>query len=166
MNSRGFTLIELMIAVLIVGILAAIAFPSFTAQLNKSRRSEGITALLELQQTQSRLRANCRFYAQVLNNENNDGTNDSLCDTITTSAIEIATTTPQGYYTLSIEPGSASGNTYTARAAAAGSQVGDTDCSTILLRVNTADVNGIADPDGLKRSINSSNVEADNDSCW
>ena len=43
----GFTLIEMMIVVAIIGILAAIAYPSYTAYVAKGRRSEAQTALME-----------------------------------------------------------------------------------------------------------------------
>lgn len=46
----GFTLIELMIVVAIVTILAAIAFPSYQEQINKSRRAEASGVLLEASQ--------------------------------------------------------------------------------------------------------------------
>jgi type IV pilus assembly protein PilE len=47
-RSRGFTLTELMVVVVIVTILALIAIPSYNAQIRKSRRTEAKTAVLEL----------------------------------------------------------------------------------------------------------------------
>jgi type IV pilus assembly protein PilE len=44
-RERGFTLIELMIALVVLAILVAIAYPSYTNQVVKSRRADGIAAL-------------------------------------------------------------------------------------------------------------------------
>lgn len=55
---QGFTLMELMITVAVVGILAAIAYPSFTEQIARSRRTEAQTILLSGQQWME------RFYSE------------------------------------------------------------------------------------------------------
>jgi type IV pilus assembly protein PilE len=53
-SSAGFSLIELMIAVAIVGILAAIAYPSYVSQIEKGRRTECRGGLLKTMQQQER----------------------------------------------------------------------------------------------------------------
>lgn len=53
-RARGFTLIELMIVVVVVSIIIAIAFPSYTEQVRKGRRADAKAALAELSQFMER----------------------------------------------------------------------------------------------------------------
>lgn len=86
-TTNGFTLIELIIVVAIIGIIAAIAYPGYIDQMNKSRRSDGKGALLDLMAKQE------RYYT-----DNNTYTTD-----LTNLGYDVATNADsvEGYYTLS-----------------------------------------------------------------
>ena len=64
-KTRGFTLIELMIAVAIVGILVAIAYPSYTNYLIKGNRANAKAYLLDVAQKQQQFLLDNRAYAST-----------------------------------------------------------------------------------------------------
>jgi type IV pilus assembly protein PilE len=85
-GARGFTLIELMITVVVVGILAAIAYPSYQTYMKKARRSDAQQMMLAISVRQAQYLLDARGYtAQVdddgLNMPARDGWNcaDTTC---------------------------------------------------------------------------------------
>ena len=109
---RGFTLIELMIVVVVVGILAAIAFPSYTRYVEKARRADAKSALLDASQ---RLE---RCYTQ-----NN-----------TYVGCPVAGTSPDGFYAIAATAQTVTAFTLTATPVATGPQAGDIRCGTYTLQ--------------------------------
>jgi type IV pilus assembly protein PilE len=61
-KSNGFTLIELMITIAIIGILAAIVIPSYNAQMRKSRRGDAIRSLTTIAQSLEACRSDTLSY--------------------------------------------------------------------------------------------------------
>lgn len=118
-KSRGFTLIELMITVAIVGILAAIAFPSYQNQILKSHRTDGKTKLLEVAQRQERYYTDNNTYA----------TNLTLLGYSSSPA-----NSDNGYYSISAAAGSSGiASSYVLTATRLGSQTSDMTCGNLTL---------------------------------
>lgn len=88
-RSGGFTLIELMITVAIVGILAAIAYPSYQEQIRKGRRADAMAQLVTLAQAYE------RYYTS-------NNTYDGFWDTVP-AAQKNSPTEGTAYYALSSE---------------------------------------------------------------
>jgi len=65
-RSKGFTLIELMIVVAIIGVLAAVAYPSYISHLVKSRRADAQAHLMDIAQRQQQYLLDARSYAADL----------------------------------------------------------------------------------------------------
>ena len=66
-SASGFTLIELMITVAIIGILAAIAVPSYQDSIRKGKRAEGRAALTDLMLQEERFMTQTNSYCAFSN---------------------------------------------------------------------------------------------------
>jgi type IV pilus assembly protein PilE len=112
-RQRGITLIELMIVVVIIALLAAIAYPSYTQYVERTRRADGQSALLDASQrlercyTQNNTYVGCVFPA----------------------------TSPDGFYAIAADP-APTATTYTLTATPQGPQAGDSRCGTLSLTQN------------------------------
>ncbi|MCX2983203.1 prepilin-type N-terminal cleavage/methylation domain-containing protein [Halieaceae bacterium IMCC14734] len=137
----GFTIIEMLIVLVIMGILAAAVLPTYQSSVSKARRADGKSALLDLGARSE------KFFAQnsTYTTEISGGSGLNLG----------RTTSSDGYYNLSIAAcgGGTIARCYQITAAATGAQSGDTECSQLRL-----------DNVGRKTSLNSSGGATEY--CW
>ena len=124
--SRGFTLIELMIVVVIMGILAAFAYPNYTRYIVESRRSDAQIALTQLAAQEEKFFSQCNTYIAGSVGTPYTGGSVVLC----TGLGSYPTTSPEGYYTLTVTPGTAVGNTIATTFVAIAAPVGGTTQAT------------------------------------
>lgn len=135
----GFTLVELIIAVVIVAILAMVALPTYRQYVSKSRRADAYAALATVQQAQERWRANKPGYAAALED------------------LSLPANADAKHYDIAIQNASATGYTLTATPRAAGLQMADSDCSrmSITMKGGTAKY----------EALNGASVDS-SDKCW
>jgi type IV pilus assembly protein PilE len=113
-GAAGFSLIELMITISIIGILAAIAYPSFTRYVQRSRRSDATSTMLQDAQILQ------RCYSQ----------NFSYLAACAGAPIGVNASS-NGYYTVNVNPDTQTH--YLITATAVGTQLNDLQCRTYTL---------------------------------
>ena len=95
-KQAGFSLIELMIVVALIGILAMIAYPSYQGYTQKARRTDGKDALTQLAARQEQFYAKClRYAATIAGNYGLDCSDAGV-------GLGKTTTSPEGHYSLSL----------------------------------------------------------------
>lgn len=120
-GQRGVTLIELMVVVLILGIIAGVAIPSYRGYMVRSQRTDATSALLRLATAQE------KFYLQ-----NNTYAANAVLATDPPAGLGIDGT-EHGWYTLTITAADATGWTARAAAVSSGPQGEDADCQAFTL---------------------------------
>lgn len=119
-KALGFTLIELMIVVAVIGILAAIAYPSYQDSVRKSRRGQGKADMVELAQRAE------RFY--TVNN-----TYAGFWATVPTAPVNHRVSPRTGGTAAYVITETETANTFSLTATPQGGQVYDTRCATLGL---------------------------------
>ena len=117
-SGPGFTLIELMIVVAIVGVLAAVAYPSYKRSVEKSRRAEGKALVLDAANRQER-----RF----------GDTNKYTDDMTKLGYAADPVTSENGHYQVDSASSTTGFFDFILTATAVGVQVADTNCATMSI---------------------------------
>lgn len=115
--NRGFTLIELIIAIAIVGILVGIAYPSYQDYVIRAGRSDGQAALLNLAAHME------SYYTE----------NNSYTGATSPAVLGLPATSNKDNYNLSVSALTATTYTLSATPIAGTPQADDTTCGTLTL---------------------------------
>jgi type IV pilus assembly protein PilE len=118
---KGFTLIELMVVVAIIGIIAAIAYPSYVNSMRKGRRADGQAALTDAAQALERCYTSYGRY--------NDTADCTMAATLSSDGLK----SQQDFYTVIVTVPDLTTTAYTLTATGQGVQAQDPDCSSMTL---------------------------------
>ncbi|SFF66072.1 type IV pilus assembly protein PilE [Fontimonas thermophila] len=138
-HRKGFSLIELMIVVAVIGILAAIAYPSYTNSVTKSKRRAAQACLAEFATFMERYYTTNLRYVDASNNPP------------VLPALDCASAQNAGAdYTFGFAAGSPTATTYTLQAAPRGRQATrDAQCGTLTL--NHTGTRGVTGSGGVSQ---------------
>lgn len=137
-STQGFTLIELMVVVAIVGILSAIAYPNYTQYVARGRRADAQKALLEAAQYMQ------RWYAAHNTYQTTAGGDVVLATTA--PALSHSPTNGAAVYSITVSNSTGSGYTLTATPVTTGPMAHD-ECGRLML--DSTNIRGVdADGDG------------------
>ena len=139
-HARGFTLIEVLVATAITGVLSSVAYPSFTSTVHKVRRSDALVAALQVQAAQERWRSGNTAYGSLAQ--------------IRQPAVSAA-----GHYALEVQLHGDNG--YDLVATARGGQSADAACRTLKLSVVGLNASYSSGPDASVANGSDANRQ-----CW
>jgi type IV pilus assembly protein PilE len=137
-RNLGFTLVELMITVAIIGILASIAYPSYQEQIAKSRRNEATNALFSSAQALE------RYYSA-------NGRYTTASGGTALPAVFVSRVPDSGTAFYAIAATAAANNTFTLKATRSGPMVGDA-CGNFTLN-ETGQLALLDKPSGSSKTV-------------
>jgi type IV pilus assembly protein PilE len=135
----GFTLIELMVTVAIVGILAAVAYPSYLQYIIKSNRSAAESFMLSLGSQEEKFLLDSRRYFCTVT-----GGCTNVLTSVTTPSFSVPSDVAKSYTISIAAPDTTGAPSFTITATPIGNQLaGDTKCKNLTLDQNgTKGING------------------------
>ena len=139
-KNDGFTLIELMIVVAIVGIIAAVDYPSYTTQMQKTRRSDAMAMLTSAAANQERILVKSGTYTSAESQLNASGAVSengfysfhAVLPTETAAQRTVTYTSPTSA-TATVTLSCPGARCFVLAAVAQGGQANDTQCAILTL---------------------------------
>ena len=133
----GFSLLELLVVIVVLGLLLSIAIPNYSAYVERSRRSDARSALLEIASAQERIYFERNQYTGTVTD-------------VWSHQVDGNSVSSEGFYTITVALTDDDPNRFTATATARGKQAGDEDCTSFSI-----------DDTGLKSAIGDAAAD-----CW